>query len=160
MRKEDAAAENLSMSKINENYFQILGLKSQFIIDQNQLQQNYLKLQQIFHPDKQINKSNSEKIIATEFSAKLNHIYQILKDDKKRAEYLLSLDNIIINSDDSNIKPDTAMLAEILEFNEEKDLIAIKKQQQNCWDEFKLNYPKDLQKAAQAMIKLQYLNKI
>lgn len=160
MKREDVVAENLFMSKIEENYFQILDLKPEFAINQQLLQQNYLKLQQIFHPDKQTNKSTKEKIIAAEFSAKLNHIYQILKDDKKRAEYLLSLHKVIINSDDSNLKPDPLMLAEILELNEEKNYNLIKEKQADCWNEFISNYPNDLAKAGQAMIKLQYLNKI
>ena len=160
MRKADVAVESHSMYNLQENYFELLGIEQEFTIDQNKLQQNYIKLQQLFHPDKLIHKANAENILAMEYSAKLNHIYQILKDDKKRAEYLLSLHNIIINTDHDNVKPDLVMLDEIFELNTHKETESIKKEQQICWEVFNNNYPNNLQKAAQAIIKLQYLSKI
>jgi molecular chaperone HscB len=160
MKKADVDVENLSMSSSMDNYFELLNLPQKFEIDKKQLFTNYIQLQQLFHPDKLVNKSSAEKILGAKSSANLNNAYQILGDDKKRAEHLLLLNNIIINNDDSNVKPDISMLAEIMELSEDpnKDKIAVLKHE--CIEIFKTNYPDNLQKAAQAIIKLQYLTKL
>jgi molecular chaperone HscB len=144
------------------NYFKLLGIEQIFKIDQENLYQNYLKLQQILHPDKLLSKSNSEKLIAMEYASKINNAYEVLKDDKKRAEYLLYLEGVIINQEDgNNVDPSPLMLLEILEISENPLLQEIEQMQQECWDNFNNNYSKgDLQNAAQAIIKLQYLSKV
>ena len=159
MKKENAAVVNLSMFS---NFFELLNLEQKFDINQEQLQNNYIKLQNILHPDKLNSKSHAEKIIAIEAASKLNEAYHILKDNKKRAEYLLSLNKIIINQEtDNNVHPDPMMLNEILELSEDPDLKLITKMKAECWNNFKENYSKNmLNEAAQAIIKLQYLNKI
>ena len=159
MKKEDVAAVNHFMHD-EENYFLIFGIDKSFYIDKHQLYQNYLELQKAFHPDKWINKSNTEKIHAHQFSAKLNEMYNILNDDKKRAEYLLSLENIIVNSDNSNITPSQETLMEILELSENKDDKKIESIKSEAWKLFIENYPSNLTEAAQAIIKLQYLSKL
>ena len=144
------------------NYFDLLGIKQGFNIDQETLYQNYLKLQRLFHPDKQINKSHSEKIIAIEYTANLNKAYETLKNDKTRAEYLLSLHNIIVNQEENNnVNPDPIMLSEILELSEDPNSQDIEKMKAECLESFKHNFDhQNLQTAAQAIIKLQYLSKI
>ena len=160
MKKEDAVAENRLMFSSKQNYFELLAIDQQFEIDRKLLDENYIKLQQLIHPDKLVNKSNAEKILAMEYSAKLNEIYSILKDDKKRAEYLLLLQNIIVNTDEDNVKPDLELLADIMDLSENPDLEVIEKEKQKCWKIFKETYLNNLRIAAQAIIKLQYLNKI
>lgn len=159
MKKANAAAENHSMS---DNYFTMLNLPQEFDIDQNKLYKNYIKLQQILHPDKQVNKTRFEKILTLEYTAKVNQAYQTLKNDKKRAEYLLYLEGIIINQEEgNNIHPDPAMLLEILEISEDPKDYDISVMKHECWRVFKQYYAeKDLKSAAQGIIKLQYLNKI
>lgn len=144
------------------NYFQLLGIEQSFKIDQEFLYQNYLKLQQILHPDKLLTKSNAEKLIAMEYISKLNNAYEILKDDKRRAEYLLYLNGIIINQEEgNNVAPSQLMLLEILEISENPIEQEIKEMQQECWNDFNDHYSKgEFQHAAQAIIKLQYLTKI
>lgn len=158
MKKEDAAAASHSM--LENNYFDIFQLPQTFEIDKDLLYKNYLILQKNFHPDKIINRSNAEKIQAHEYSAKLNEIYRILNDDKTRAEYILSLNNVLINCDNSNLAPSQEVLMEILELSEDKNEEIISKLKNECWIVFKEFYSTDLNKAAQAIIKLQYLSKL
>ncbi len=159
MKKANAAAENLSMY---DNYFELLNLEKKFDINKDRLHQNYIRLQQILHPDKQFNKTNSEKFLAMEYTAKLNKAYQILNDDKKRAEYLLSLEGIIINKEENNnVHLDPIILNEILEINEEPEKYDISLIKQECWDSFINHYASNnFKAAAQEIIKLQYLNKL
>ncbi len=160
MKKVDVDVGNLSMSNCMDNYFELLNLPQKFEIDKKQLFKNYIQLQQLFHPDKLVNKSSAERILGAKNSANLNNAYQVLSDDKKRAEHLLLLNNIIVNKDDSNVKPDVSMLAEIMELSEypNKAKIAILKHE--CIEIFRNNYHDNIQKAAQAIIKLQYLTKL
>jgi len=158
MKKANVVVENHFML----NYFELFALEQEFNIDKKKLHQNYIKLQKLLHPDKQINKTSSEKTISLEYAAQLNLGYKILNDDKLRAEYLLKLHNIIINQEENNnIIPDPIMLNEILELNEEGNIEQISLLKQDCWDNFNHHYAKgNLSMAAQAIIKLQYLNKI
>lgn len=159
------------MSKSLSNYFNLLNLEETFAIDVDELYRNYIKLQQFSHPDKLLNKSHTEKMILLEINSNLNKAYQVLKDDKARAEYLLSLKNILVNQEENNIDADPIMLSEILELNEEvieadaTSLAVINKRLildiQECWENFKNHYSKEeYELAGHSMIKLQYLNKI
>lgn len=159
------------MSKSLSNYFNLLNLEETFVIDVDELYRNYIKLQQFSHPDKLLNKSHTEKMILLEINSNLNKAYQVLKDDKARAEYLLSLKNILVNQEENNIDADPIMLSEILELNEEvieadaTSLAVINKRLildiQECWKNFKNHYSKEeYELAGHSMIKLQYLNKI
>jgi molecular chaperone HscB len=161
MKKASAAAESPFMYN-GSNFFELLAIELKFQIDKEKLYQNYLKLQQLFHPDKSANKSNSERLLSVEYSVKLNEAYQTLNDDKKRAEYLLSLVGITINQEENNsISPDPHMLNEILEISEEPEKYNISNMQKNCLEDFETNYKiKDFTNAAKSIIKLQYLNKI
>lgn len=161
MKRVNVDAGNHSMFK-GDNYYIMLNLEQKFDIDKNLLQENYLKLQQICHPDKQVNKTNSERIFLLEYASKLNHAYETLKDDKKRAEYLLFLNGIIINQEEGdNVKPDPIMLSEILEMSENPENFAFADMEEELWQNFTASYDKkDLKSAAQQIIKLHYLRKI
>lgn len=161
MKKANADVENLFMS--NEfNYFELLSLKEEFNIDKDILYKNFLELQKLYHPDKLLNKSHIERLAALELASKINHAYETLNDDKKRAEYLLFLKDIVINQETgNNIIPESGMLAEILELSEDANQGIIETLKQEAWNMFKLNYEqKNFEQAAQAIIKIQYLNKL
>lgn len=146
----------------NQNYFELFKIKQDFLIDKQILYENFIELQKLFHPDKQINKSNVEKSVAIKLSQVANKAYDILNDDKKRAEYLLFLTGIVINQEEgNNIEADPLMLLEILEISENPQDYNLDSLIEESWDNFKDNFAnKDFTKAAQAIIKLQYLNKI
>lgn len=146
----------------SQNYFELFKIKQDFFIDKKLLYDNFIELQKLFHPDKQINKSNSEKLAAISLSQIINKAYDILNDDKKRAEYLLFLHDIIINQEEgNNISLDPILLNEILEINENPKNFDILSLKEECWNEFRSNFSeKNFSKAGQAIIKLQYLNKI
>ena len=114
MKRGDAVAGRVLMSK---NYFEIFQLPTQFNINSSELETNYLKLQQQFHPD------NNSDLQHLEHSILINQAYQVLSDDFSRASYLLQLKNIDIENDDNPIKPTLSTLQEILELQEEISLL-------------------------------------
>lgn len=74
------------------NYFELLGIEKDYNQDPENLRQSYLTMQVRYHPDKAA--SEEEKRHNLIRSADLNTAYTVLKDDLKRAEYMLSLENI------------------------------------------------------------------
>ena len=69
------------------NYFLLFSLDAKYDIDNNLLEEKYIELQKKFHPDISISKTSID-------SNYINKAYVILKDQVKRAEYLLNLKNI------------------------------------------------------------------
>lgn len=147
---------------MSDNYFDLLSIAHSFDIDKNQLYTNYIALQQLLHPDKYANKTKAEKLLAIEYTSKLNKAYQTLNDDKSRAEYLLSLEGIIINQEENNnVHPNPMMLHEILELSEEPENHDISSMKEESLEGFKALYSKgEFESAAQEIIRLQYLSKI
>ena len=82
------------LSRDEFNFFELFALEKKYQI--NDIDNKYLKLQQIIHPDNFHNKPPAEKDLALKFSSLVNEAYKILKDERKRAEYLLSLEKIYI----------------------------------------------------------------
>lgn len=159
MKKVNVVAENPFMFN---DYFELLGCEKSFDINEDLLYENYIKLQQVFHPDKQVNSSNIEKNQAIEYTTNLNKAYDVLKDEKKRAEYLLFLKGILVNQEEKNsFNPDPEMLEEILELTENADVFQLETMKNECIDNFRIHYRNnEFEQAAQAIIKLQYLEKI
>ncbi|WP_341756723.1 MULTISPECIES: Fe-S protein assembly co-chaperone HscB [unclassified Candidatus Tisiphia] len=77
------------------NYFELLGIEKKYDIDLPILDRQYFAMQLKYHPDR-IN-SNSEKQKNLSLSIDINKAYATLKDDLARAEYLLSLNNIVLD---------------------------------------------------------------
>lgn len=156
------------MSLEKQNHFQRLNLQTKFQIDEDELEIKYLKLQQQFHPDNSSNKTEDEIN-----SALINQSYEILKNPIKRAIYLLQINGINIDDEESAPRPDHEVLMLIMEFREEilenkneaQKIAAIKKNiKQMIADEMKIiiqlfdqdNY----QEISQKLIKVKYLDKI
>lgn len=77
------------------NYFELLGIEKKYNIDLHSLDRQYFAMQLKYHPDR-IN-SNSEKQKNLSISIDVNKAYATLKDDLARAEYLLLLNNIVLD---------------------------------------------------------------
>lgn len=161
-KKGDAVAGRVLMSK---NYFEIFQLPTQFNINSSELETNYLKLQQQFHPD------NNPDLQQLEHSILINQAYQVLNDDFSRASYLLQLKNIDIENDDNPIKPTLSTLQEILELQEEISMIdnltkisqlkiTLKSEIENLIKDFCNHYEiNKIKEATQFLIKAKYLKK-
>ena len=155
-----------------QNYFELLGFAPSFELNLNDLEAGYIKLQQAAHPDRQVGKSEAERIVAIEASMAANDAYEALKNPLSRAEHLLALEGIIVNADSETHKPTQALLMETLELREsledakgdekllEAQMRDLKKAMQQCTDDLEEAFEAgDLEHAAQRTIKLQYLGK-
>ncbi len=68
-----------------KNYYEILGVDKSATADQ--LKSAYRKLAKKYHPDLYTSKSDAEKREAEEKFKEVNHAYEVLSDDQKRAAY-------------------------------------------------------------------------
>jgi len=99
------------------NYFDVLSVKQQFDLDYQMLEKNYLDLQQKHHPD--LVQDAEGKLLATRYSAILNDAYNSLKNPLLRAEYLLSLQGMILGDNPDAVKPTTDILMESMSLREQ-----------------------------------------
>jgi molecular chaperone HscB len=155
------------------DHFTRLGLPKSFEIGDKNLDVAYFALQRALHPDRYLGKSPQKQKYSMGHTVDLNDAYETLKSPLKRAEYLLKLDGVIVNQDNSySVKPSQELLMESLEVREELDeasdsdqirALAIKANDDRmaCIDSIKdLLVQGNLQDAAQNIIKLRYLEKL
>lgn len=148
-----------------QNHFQKFNLETKFTINEQELENQYLKLQQQFHPD-----TAKDATLAEIDSILINQAYQILKNPIKRAIYLLQLQNINIEDEECSVKPTMVTLNFVMELREKilenpnqinqiqekiKKIIADELQ-----EIAELLQHKEFLKAAQTLIRIKYLDKI
>ena len=100
------------------NPFKIFSLEKKYEIDLENLEERYLELQQLLHPDKFINCSNDEKSFSNLHSSNINNAYEQIKDNVKRIKILLQLEGYIIDDGNKSFR-DVSMLEEIMELQNE-----------------------------------------
>lgn len=87
-----------------------------FGIDAAALEKAYFDVQNRYHPDRMMKKSVLERQAAMHLSADANKAYQTLKRPLTRAQYLLSLKDIVVGTEKDTIKPSPELLAEVMEW--------------------------------------------
>ncbi len=71
--------------------FAVLGMPAGCQLDRALLDEQYHKRQAVWHPDRFVNASESEKMQAMQHTSLLNDAYSILKHPLRRVEHLLAL---------------------------------------------------------------------
>lgn len=155
-----------------QNYFTLLNLRESFTLDDVALQREYVAAQRRSHPDKMIGKSEKERVAAFQLSMDVNDAYETLKHPLARAEHLLALHDIHVNTDGNDtVKPDQALLMEIMEMREQlegcvvqsdaaKCIADIRKALEQVSDDLTDAFAeKDWQVAAQLTIRMRYYTK-
>ncbi|KAJ2828604.1 molecular chaperone [Coemansia furcata] len=94
--------------------------KPLFDVDTSNLRRQFLKLQQMVHPDSFSQKEDLERKLAEAQSSWINHAYATLKDPLPRARYLLKLKGSEISEKDQIADPE--LLMEIMESREEIEI--------------------------------------
>ena len=71
------------------DYFELFQLPADFDLDAEDLSRRFKVLQKQFHPDRFAGKTPAEQRVAAQLSAELNAGFQTLKDEVKRAGFML-----------------------------------------------------------------------
>lgn len=154
------------MVVVNLSIFDLFDLRPCFKIDQEKLRCKYLALQRECHPDQMVN-----KIETSNHSIKINQAFKILNNERMRAEYLLKLQGLVVNSEYDNVKLSRIELLEILEIREKIDeeispekleLLAhkIATAKDNFFENFDYLLENNPDMAAKITIKARYFEKI
>ena len=156
----------------NIDHFTRLDVNRSFEVGEKILEVAYFTKQRLLHPDIFIRRPDQEKKYSVGHAVDLNDAYETLKSPLKRAEYLLNLEGIIVNQDNStSVKPSQAMLMESLEMREElesaensddirKMLVRAIDDRMATIDDIKNQFASgSLDDAAQSTIKLRYMEK-
>ena len=81
----------MSHFELKKNFYQLFDLPEQFNLDEALLGEHFRKLQQQLHPDRYAGVSAQEQRIAVQYSALVNQAYTTLLRPLPRALYLLEL---------------------------------------------------------------------
>lgn len=114
------------------DYFGLLGLERRWQLDRAALERSYLERSQASHPDGFVGQDSATQRAAMERSSQLNQGYRILRDPVLRAEYLVKLGGIDLDSSDPRTgapRPGQDFLIEMIELRErlaEGDVSAVR----------------------------------
>lgn len=130
-------------------FFDIYEIEPSFSISENELKKKYLVLQKKFHPDRFAHSSIEEQKTALINSSLINDAYQVLKDDIRRAKYLLECNGVEITN-----HTNPAFLIKQMEYeekiedhsNDKNQLLSIQKELQEELDQYKDNLTVDFDK--------------
>jgi molecular chaperone HscB len=100
--------------------FDVLGVPRAMRQDRPELDRAFRETSRQVHPDRFRTKSAIERRLALEHTTAVNEAFQRLKDPRRRAEYLLSLEGIEIGSEEHRTQ-DPALLMEMMELTERID---------------------------------------
>ncbi len=98
--------------------FKRLGVKMSFDVDVRAVDRLYFDLQRQLHPDRFATKSPKERAMSQQQATALNDAYEILKDDLKRADYLVHVKGVDVLPEGCNLVNDQSILMEAMEMRE------------------------------------------
>ena len=107
----------MSKDILTSNFFELFDLPVSYDVDLTQLQQQYMKLQKQFHPDRFVSGSDLEKRLSMQHTSWINEGQTTLKDPVLRACYLLKLKGVDVSLENETTM-DAAFLMQQLEMRE------------------------------------------
>ena len=160
---------------LTRNYFELFGMAESFAIDQEQLSEKYRAFQSELHPDRFANAGDQERRISVPTTAYVNQAYNTLKNNLKRAHYLLELSDVELDAD-TETSSDAEFLMQTMELHEQVEEVGsakspldvldslskqLKKQQQDLTSEFATQFSaSELNAAKDTALKLQFYERL
>lgn len=106
------------MNSTGMNYFQLFNLPESFDVDLQQLSARYRDLQRTVHPDRFATASERDRLLALHKAAEINDALATLKSPLRRAEYLLTLRDVHLASEQQTFR-DPQFLMQQMELREQ-----------------------------------------
>jgi molecular chaperone HscB len=105
---------------MKRDHFEVLGVPRRYHLRAAELEERFYARSRALHPDRFAKAPPRERLAAVASTTELNDAYRVLKDDIRRAEYLLRLEGIdIADEKSSSVKADPALLMDMMELNEQ-----------------------------------------
>ena len=120
----EAAPANLPAFDPGVDHFARLGLRPAIRLDREALEAAYLERSRTTHPDRFATAAPSLRRLAMEHASAVNEAYRTLRDGVRRAEYVVKLGGIDLDSSDPERgapHPDQSFLMEMIERREALD---------------------------------------
>ncbi|PRQ09972.1 Fe-S protein assembly co-chaperone HscB [Enhygromyxa salina] len=108
------------------DHFARLGLDRAWRLDRSALEDAYLARSRRYHPDRHAVADASTRRAALEHSSAINEAYQVLRDRVRRAEYLVKLAGVDLDSSDPQTgapHPEQSFLIEMIERRERLEAV-------------------------------------
>ncbi len=152
------------------NPFDTFSIDKKFEIDKKVLEEKYLKLQILLHPDKFINASQEEKNFSNVHTSFVNNAFKVLSDDISRIKVLLEYFGYKISENESF--QDVSILEEIMELQNKSMSMESESEKKKIKSQLNDKIEKEINKVSQyfnekkykdvhkSCIKLSYLQKI
>jgi molecular chaperone HscB len=99
------------------SFFEIFGVEAAYHVDLAALEKRFFELSKELHPDRA---PKAERLAAMQRTTELNDAWRVIKDERKRAEYLCKLGGVDL-SNERAVTLDQETLVELLERNEAVD---------------------------------------
>lgn len=115
------------------NHFELFGLPYQFELDGSSLSSTFRELQRQYHPDNVASQDDKTRLQAVQKASQINDAFQTLKDPVRRAEYMLTLQNIDIK-DEQQTMQDPEFLMQQMTLREELESITDSKDDAALFD--------------------------
>lgn len=94
IRHENANDQTMS-------HYVVMGIGHEvFRIDEVRLEKHYKALQKLLHPDRFATRSETEMKLSELWSSRVNQAYNLLRDRRKRARYVLERKNVVLEACD------------------------------------------------------------
>ena len=160
---------------LTRNYFELFGLAESFDVDLEALASKYRAFQSALHPDRFTGKSDQEQRISVQHTAFVNEAYSVLKNDLKRAHYLLRLQDAEFDADRETSRDEEFLMQQmelherVAELDQASDPAAaleelaheFRQQQMELISRFSVEYAKgDLVAAKDSALKLQFYDRL
>ena len=152
------------------NPFDIFSVHKKFEIDKKCLEDKYIELQRLLHPDKFINASQEEKNFSNIHTSLVNNAFNVLGDDISRIKALLEYFGYKISENESF--QDVSVLEEIMELQNKSMSVESESEKNKIKSQLTDKIKKEIKKVSQlfnekkykdvhkSCIKLSYLQKI
>ncbi|BBN80568.1 co-chaperone protein HscB [Pseudoalteromonas sp. A25] len=98
-------------------YFELFNIPVDYNVDLAKINQQYLELQRVVHPDRFAGKGERDKLLAVQKTAEINDALAVLKHPVKRAEYMLSERGVDIRAEQQTLQ-DPMFLMQQMEMRE------------------------------------------
>ncbi|ATF10240.1 co-chaperone HscB [Candidatus Enterovibrio altilux] len=95
------------------NYFELFGLLCHFKLDTGSLALKFRELQRRFHPDRFTTASEQDRLLAVQKASFINEAYQTLHDPVRRAEYMLSLNELDLYNEQQTMQESTFLMQQM-----------------------------------------------
>lgn len=121
MAAESQSASSIEAFDATLDHFARFGLPPRWKLDREVLESRYLEQSRRVHPDRHATADAATRRAALEHSAALNEAYAVLRDRVRRAEYLVKLGGIDLDSSDPHTgapTPEQSFLIEMIDRRE------------------------------------------